>query len=113
MIPRAALRLIATAALFGAAACGTGDDGGANASTETKTIVSPDAYALTMSCSGCHGSESRAIVSLDTLDAAEIASALKTYKAETEGGTVMHRIARGYSDDEIDLVAETLDAMTP
>jgi cytochrome c553 len=38
---------------------------------------------------------------------------MDTYKSETSGTTVMHRLARGYTDEDIALIAAyltTLDA---
>ncbi len=65
------------------------------------------AAALASTCSGCHsgsgaGSE---LVNLRTLEAREIQSRMATFKRETQGATVMHRLARGYSDAQIALIA--------
>lgn len=50
--------------------------------------------------------DSMAIPSLAGRTEDEIKSAFLAYKNDAEGTTVMHRIARGYSDDDIQLIAE-------
>ncbi|MEM9180689.1 MAG: hypothetical protein AAGA89_13305 [Pseudomonadota bacterium] len=66
------------------------------------------AAALVMACSGCHSSSNGAIASLDLYEADLLREAMIRYKSETDGTTVMHRIARGYSDQEIDLITSEL-----
>ena len=56
---------------------------------------------LALSCSGCHGGSSDAIPDLYALEPGEMQSRLLAYKTETDGTTVMHRLMRGYSDEEI------------
>ena len=58
-----------------------------------------------MACGGCHSPNSRAFVALDGYDADAMRTALRIYKEEADGTTVMHRLARGYSDEDIDLLA--------
>ena len=64
------------------------------------------------SCSGCHaparvGSPVSALLGRD---AAEIAGAMEDYKAGRRPATVMDRIAKGFSDDEIRAIAGWLAA---
>lgn len=59
-------------------------------------------------CAGCHGPDGDSpgsIPSLKGLSAEEIATGMKAYKADRRKGTVMNRIAKGYTDEEIDLMA--------
>ncbi len=59
-------------------------------------------------CAGCHGPDGDSpgsIPSLKGLSAEEIASGMKAFKKDRRKGTVMNRIAKGYSDEEIDLMA--------
>jgi len=56
--------------------------------------------ALAHACVTCHGPDGRsqgAIPSLTTLSSADIITALQAFRAETRQGTVMHRIARGWT----------------
>ena len=63
-----------------------------------------DAAILASSCALCHGPGGQspgAIPRLDTLAADEMAGALANFAADTRPSTVMGRIARGYSADEL------------
>ena len=66
--------------------------------------------ALASACSGCHATGGSAISDLSAWAAADIAASLQAYKSDTGGMTVMHRLARGYSEGEIDLIADYLAA---
>ena len=63
---------------------------------------------LSTACSGCHSDLGGAIASLSTLSEAALIESLIRYKTEADGTTVMHRLARGYSDEEIALIAAYL-----
>ena len=63
------------------------------------------AASLSMTCSGCHSEQSSAVVSLKGYDADAIRESLMRYKSESDGTTVMHRLARGYSDQDIEVIA--------
>lgn len=70
---------------------------------------STDAAArLTAACSGCHSAQSGAIASLVGYSEAQMLDRLRTYRDEPDGTTVMHRLARGYSDEEIALISAYL-----
>lgn len=97
--PMRAVLLIVLAA--GLAGCG------ANTASDTpsETISLDRAAALSATCSGCHAGPGTAIVTLDGLDAETLSFAMRRYKSEADGTTVMHRLARGYSDADIDAVS--------
>ena len=104
-----------TAALTGAAvflsACsgGTPDAEGETPSAEPSDAVILDRTAqLALACSGCHGAGTEAIVDLSGYSQEQLETALTTYKAETEGSTVMHRFMRGYSDADIGAISAYL-----
>lgn len=63
--------------------------------------------AIVASCSGCHADTSKAIPSIDALSIKDLANRLKAYQTE-DGSTVMHRIGRGYTDEEIEQIAQIL-----
>ena len=80
--------------------------------------LSADA-ALASSCAGCHApvldgraygfyEGEGAIKSLAGLSADEISARMLVYKHDDEGQTVMHRIARGYTEAEIQRLAGSL-----
>ena len=66
--------------------------------------------SLAAACSGCHAGPAKGIVSLKGMDAETMSAALMAYKADAKGGTVMHRLARGYSDEEVKAIAAYLAA---
>jgi sulfide dehydrogenase cytochrome subunit len=66
---------------------------------------------LAASCSGCHSlsrSASASIPNLQKLSATQIKTALLAFRSGNNAATVMNRIARGYSDAQIDLLATYL-----
>lgn len=86
------------------------------ASLADEVEQSDQAALLAASCSGCHtqntgdGSEygnDIAIRNLNNLPTEQIRDSLKAY-LESEESTVMTRIAKGFSEDEINLLADYL-----
>ena len=63
---------------------------------------------LAVSCSGCHGEGGPAIVSLADLSADDIETRFLMYRRSTVGGSSMHRMARGYTEEQIRLIADYL-----
>ncbi len=54
------------------------------------------------SCSGCHGqSSSRVLPALSLLSADEVEVSMLAFKNGTRPATLMNRIARGFTDEEI------------
>jgi len=68
--------------------------------------------ALAASCSGCHAVSGGAIVDLSDYTEGKLQAALQTYRTDLDGATVMHRLARGYSEEEIAAIASYLGADT-
>jgi sulfide dehydrogenase cytochrome subunit len=59
-------------------------------------------------CAGCHGTDgmsSGTIPAIDDLEPEGIREELMKYKSGGKKGTIMNRIAKGYTDEEIDLIA--------
>ena len=71
------------------------------------------AASLSLSCTGCHSDKTGAIVSLTPYSEMALRESLTRYKSETDGSTVMHRLARGYTDDEIASISAYLGAAEP
>jgi sulfide dehydrogenase cytochrome subunit len=66
---------------------------------------------LTISCAGCHGTgghSTGAIPSIFGRSAASIAETLRAFRDGRQPSTVMVRIAKGYTDAEIDAVAREI-----
>ncbi len=60
-------------------------------------------------CFNCHGTEGRvnsAIPSIAGRDKAYLEETLKAFKAGSKSATIMHQLAKGYSDEEIALLAD-------
>ena len=57
-------------------------------------------------CHGVRGAGSDAIVALAGRSAGDIATAMKAFRANERPGTIMGRIARGYTDAEIAAIAD-------
>lgn len=93
-------------ALLIASACGSQTSTEAESPALEAALTRP--ATLAASCSGCHGQTSGAIISLDTLSEPELLERLRTYADDAGGTTVMHRLARGYSEDEMTAIANFL-----
>jgi sulfide dehydrogenase cytochrome subunit len=60
------------------------------------------------SCSGCHAANPRVDTPVPPLSgrpAADISAAMTEYKSGARKGTIMDRIAKGFSDEEIRAIA--------
>jgi sulfide dehydrogenase cytochrome subunit len=69
---------------------------------------------LAATCANCHGtngiSAGGAIPSLAGISKATLASSMKAFKTGTRQATIMHQIARGYTDEQIESIAGYLAA---
>ncbi len=66
---------------------------------------------LALSCASCHGTNGNSPGSIPAIagkSASYIESAMKQFRSEERYATVMNRIAKGYTDEEIKLLAEHL-----
>ena len=64
---------------------------------------------LALSCAGCHGSDGQSPGAIPTIagkSAGYIANALQDFRSGNTASTVMERNAKGYTDEEIKLIAE-------
>jgi cytochrome subunit of sulfide dehydrogenase len=66
--------------------------------------------ALAATCANCHGTQGVAVANasvpgLAGLPASYIVEQMKAFKAGTRPATVMHQLAKGYSDAQIDAIA--------
>ena len=81
-----------------------------SSSSDTRHPKLDLAASLTLSCSGCHAQNGTAIVSLNGLPADYIERRMLEYKEQSRGTSVMHRLARGYSTEQIQAIAAELGA---
>jgi cytochrome c553 len=67
------------------------------------------ARALAATCANCHGTDGRAVTkdvpALAGLPKDNIVGAMKAFQAGRRPATVMHQLAKGYTDQQIDLIA--------
>jgi sulfide dehydrogenase cytochrome subunit len=67
--------------------------------------------ALSLNCSTCHGLDGKgatAVVPLKGMPAEAMVASLKQFKAGERPATIMNRIAKGFSDEEIQAIAQYL-----
>ena len=80
------------------------------------TLVPSVAFSQSLSgamlgntCAGCHGTLGAAqnvkIPPLAGLDEAQFVATMRAYRDGSQSGTIMNRVARAYSDAEIDAMA--------
>lgn len=76
--------------------------------TGTALAASPEVPAGAASCSGCHASQGRVDTAVPPLfgrTASDIVAQMKAFKAGRRPSTVMDRIAKGFTDAEIQAIA--------
>ena len=65
--------------------------------------------ALAATCASCHGTDGRAVGEgmppLAGADAAYLAAQMRAFRGGQRPATVMHQLAKGYSDAQIDALA--------
>ena len=78
------------------------------ASIAAATVAWAEPPAGAASCSGCHPASARVtspVPRLAGLDPAAIVRALKEFRSGQRTGTVMDRIAKGFTDEEVQAIA--------
>ena len=73
----------------------------------TSSALLDSTEPLAASCGGCH-SPSSSITHLTTLSQATLLQQMRQFKSDHIDNTVMGRIAKGYSDDELQRLARAL-----
>jgi len=70
----------------------------------------PAARSLAASCASCHGTDGRSVtaevVSLAGLPKEHIVAQMKAFRDGTRPATVMHQLAKGYREAQIELLAD-------
>ena len=71
------------------------------------------ARSLVATCAACHGTDghampSAAVPGLSGMPAAYIVEQMKAFRSGARAGTVMPQLTKGYSDAQIEQLAETL-----
>jgi len=63
---------------------------------------------MSSSCSGCHNTGNQAITDISGFDSQALLASLKIYKQDENGNTAMHRITRGYTEAELQMISDFL-----
>jgi len=77
-------------------------------SVAAAVVASAEPPAGAASCTGCHPASSRVsspVPRLAGLERGAIVKAMQDFRAGQRAGTVMDRIAKGFTDDEIQAIA--------
>ena len=78
------------------------------ASIAAAVVASAEPPVGAVSCTGCHPASSRVsspVVRLNGLDKAAIVRAMQDFRSGQRAGTVMDRIVKGFTDEEIQAIA--------
>jgi sulfide dehydrogenase cytochrome subunit len=71
--------------------------------------ATPSGQMLANTCVGCHGNKGEskgAAPSINNLSAEQIVQVMQDYRSDKRPGTIMNRIAKGYSDEELKAMAD-------
>lgn len=65
---------------------------------------------LAATCTGCHGSDGRAVPgagfeALAGVDKAQLMQKLRDFRSGARPATIMHQISRGYTEAQLELIA--------
>jgi sulfide dehydrogenase cytochrome subunit len=75
------------------------------------------ARSLAATCASCHGTEgrsvSRDVPSLAGMSKDKIVSDMKAFRSGSRPASVMHQLARGYTDGQVDVIAAYFAARKP
>ncbi len=67
-----------------------------------------DAQAIALNCRNCHAASESAVPALEPFSAQQISQMLLDFKYDRKPATLMPRITKGYSDEELKAVADYL-----
>ena len=73
-----------------------------------------EAAYVSANCANCHGPQGRsgaAVPSLAGLPSRYIVDQMQAFKAGTRPATIMHQLAKGYTDSQIELMASYFSSL--
>ena len=86
----------------------------ASGSDTNSTLINDRAQMLVFPCATCHGTDGKkegVVPSLNELSGEYIEAALKGFRSGERSSTIMGRQTRGYTDEEIMLIADYYSRM--
>ena len=86
---------------------------GVVAAQGTADVAGRDLAATCASCHGTGDASASGIASLAGRSKEELLTRMRAFKSGALGGTVMPQLARGYTDEQIDLVCAWFAAQRP
>jgi cytochrome subunit of sulfide dehydrogenase len=84
------------------------------ASAQSREAPAPEAVYLSANCANCHGPQGRsagAIPSLAGLPSRYVVEQMQAFKAGTRSATIMHQLAKGYTDAQFELMASYFSSL--
>ncbi len=65
---------------------------------------------LAATCANCHGTDGKGVVDggmplINTLTSEQMLAQLKAFKSGAREGTIMPQLAKGYSDEQLEIIA--------
>lgn len=106
VLPLLALLAAGTAVAAGPAAGDAGKAPAKPAASVAPAAPVPYAVANCFNCHGTDGKTSAAIPPLAGRDRAYLEETLKAYKNGSKPATIMHQLAKGYTDEELAVFAD-------
>ncbi len=82
----------------------------AQAQAQTDTTLARNLAATSANCHGTNGAARGDMKSLAGVSAGKITAMVADYKSGAQPATIMHQIAKGYTDEQIKLIAAYLAA---
>jgi cytochrome c553 len=83
---------------------------GASHAVEQQTLYT---QSLAATCANCHGTDGKGVVDggmplINNLTSEQMLAKLKAYKSGALEGTIMPQLAKGYSDEQLNTIANQL-----
>ncbi|WP_018412367.1 c-type cytochrome [Methyloversatilis thermotolerans] len=70
---------------------------------------------LAATCANCHGTDGRSAGGMEALAGmprSKLLASLKAFRAGEKPATIMHQISRGYTEDQLELIADYFASVT-
>ena len=77
---------------------------------------SPTARGLAAGCSNCHGTDGRSqtvVPNLAGMERARMVGLMKDFRDGKRPATIMHQLAKGYTDQQVEMLADWFAAQKP